>query len=94
MNETPIFESEVETGVVPGGAVGVSVDCEGVGDFALIGKVQELRSILLLDKSMEEASNCSRFDVVRVGGAYIWKVGVRVVEGDAKAATGTAAAGP
>ena len=37
MNKTPVLETEIQAGAVPGGSVGIAVDCQGLGDFALVG---------------------------------------------------------
>ena len=37
MNETPVFESEVQSCVVPCGAIRIPVVTEALGDFALVG---------------------------------------------------------
>ena len=70
MYESPIFEPEVEPSIVPGRAIGVVVSSKGLGHFALVWKVEQFSSMLLLDVTVEETSDCLRLDSIRVCCGY------------------------
>ena len=61
---------------MPGGAVGIVVDCERVCNLALVGKVHEFGGVVLLDEAMEETGDGSGLDMVGVWGADVGIVGV------------------
>ncbi len=32
----PVLKTEIQTGAVPGRSIGIAVDCQGLGNFALV----------------------------------------------------------
>ena len=79
---------------MPCGAVGISVNCKGMSNFALVGQIHELGGVLLLDETMREAGDSWGVDVVRIRGTNIGGVSIRVVEGNSELTAGTAVSGP
>jgi hypothetical protein len=68
MDEAPVFETQVQAGTVPGGAVGISVVGKTLGNFALVREVKEFLGVFLLDVAVEEAGNIFGLDAIGVGG--------------------------
>ena len=79
---------------MPGRAVGIVVGGKALRYFALVRKGEELRSVLLLDKTVEETRDGVGSNTVGVRGGNCRVLGVRKVKGDLEASTRFSASGP